>query len=125
MEPAPAAEGASPEAFEAPQPITEDPTVRPPFWQVRAEWRAESSRSESSQSGDTQSGDTHSELAQLMVPEAPVEQASSIEPPAPEPEDASLGWDFVIPSGPATTAGTSEESSRVDTPAEGIGGPFA
>lgn len=125
MEPAPAAEGASLEAFEAPQPITEDPTVRPPFWQVRAEWRAESCQSESSQSESSQSEDTQSELAQPMVPEAPVDQASSIEPPAPEPEDASLGWDFVIPSGPATTAGTSEENSRVDTPAEGIGGPFA
>ncbi len=29
------------EAFESPVPITEDPTVRPPFWQVRAAWRGQ------------------------------------------------------------------------------------
>ena len=147
-EPTTAPEPARMEAFEAPQPIQEDPTVRPPFWQVRAEWRAQGSKPEaaptealrSAAADQAAAGHPHREPAipapleevPSGAPEpdtaeaaAPSTAASVTPPPSPAPEDASLGWDFVIPSGPASPSPSSEERPRVDAPAEGIGGPFA
>ena len=147
-EPTTAPEPARMEAFEAPQPIQEDPTVRPPFWQVRAEWRAQGSKPEaaptealrSAAADQAAAGHQHREPAipapleevTSGAPEpdaaesaAPSTAASVTPPPSPAPEDASLGWDFVIPSGPPSPSPASEERPRVDAPAEGIGGPFA
>ena len=138
-EPTTAPEPARMEAFEAPQPIQEDPTVRPPFWQVRAEWRAQGSKPEAAPIEALQSAAADQAAAEQPdrepvipasldevtsgAPEpdaaeaaAPSAAASVTPPPSPAPEDASLGWDFVIPSGTPSPSPASEERPRVDAP---------
>ena len=160
------AEPASPEppameAFEAPVPITEDPTVRPPFWQVRAAWRGQQAvegaappatrtaagvpsgsraavvdapvleAAEAAEAAEVSEADSGEAPAVTPVPgvflaEEPVALEAAAEPAAPEApdqDDTSLGWDFVIPSR-REVRGHGQDPAA-DQPAEGIGGPFA
>ena len=136
------------EAFEAPVPITEDPTVRPPFWQVRAAWRGQQDAASSTCTavavdapamGAAEAAPLAAEGAGAPAPEQPSDleggspessATESADLPAAQPaaavqDDTSLGWDFVIPSRREVGAKVHGQDPAADQPAEGIGGPFA
>ena len=112
------------EAFEAPTPITEDPTVRPPFWQVRAAWRGEQAARES-QGRTTQAPAAPAPAAQAAasapsagaraaVVEAPAEERAEA---APRSEDGPAGSTAEAPTPETPPGQRSAEPDAAGAPA--------
>jgi hypothetical protein len=133
----------TPSAYEQPVPLDGDPTQRPPFWEVREEWRAGALR-------------VSEQEVQEESPATDALPESGAPSPAEVPSTSTtLGWDFKVPTPPGYLAPSSyppvhlpkaahvridrltegdnggasarsdEHRTGSDEPDEGIAGPFA
>ncbi len=133
----------APSAYEQPVPLDGDPTQRPPFWEVREEWRAGAHR-------------VNEQKVQEELPATDALPGSGAHSNAEAPSaSTTLGWDFKVPTPPGylapssyppvhlpnaahvridrlTEGGEEGASARPDDrctsseePDEGIAGPFA
>jgi hypothetical protein len=133
----------APSAYEQPVPLDGDPTQRPPFWEVREEWRAGALRvSEQEVQEESPATDALPESGAPSPAEVPFTSTT-------------LGWDFKVPTPPGYLAPSSyppvhlpkaahvridrltegenggasarsdEPRTGSDEPDEGIAGPFA
>ncbi|HIG86848.1 MAG TPA: helix-hairpin-helix domain-containing protein [Planctomycetes bacterium] len=133
----------APSAYEQPVPLDGDPTQRPPFWEVREEWRAGAHRvNEQEVQEELPATDALPESGAPSTAEVPFTSTT-------------LGWDFKVPTPPGYLAPSSyppvhlpkaahvridrltegdnagasaspdELCTGSDEPDEGIAGPFA